>query len=178
MMHPLLYRQQEMQRINDANNITPGQQGMTSFVVINISDIWPIVNKMADVVVNKSYNTPYPYTEHQSIEQLWYQAINAYIEFLAQQPTQPIIGVDYYLQEYFPSVAPVIMQDKYALSILNMWFAAVCKTLASKLQSEIAHLYQNGYGVERIQSIAVDQHNQGYILEGEDFGMDCYNDVD
>ncbi|MFO5520862.1 hypothetical protein ACLBP3_30070, partial [Klebsiella pneumoniae] len=77
----------KMQGINDAINISSGLQGMTSFVVINISDIWPIVNKMADVVVNKSYNTPYPYTEHQSIEQLWYQAINAYIEFLAQLPT-------------------------------------------------------------------------------------------
>ncbi|MFO6285266.1 hypothetical protein ACLBVW_37540, partial [Pseudomonas aeruginosa] len=68
---------------SDAHNIPPGQQGMRSFVVINISDIWPIVNKMADVVVNKSYNTPYPYTEHQTIAQLWDHAINADIEVLA-----------------------------------------------------------------------------------------------
>ncbi|MFO6063340.1 hypothetical protein ACLBVL_36480, partial [Pseudomonas aeruginosa] len=70
------------------------------------------------------------------------------IVLLTLEPTQAFIGVDYYLQQFFPSVAPVIMQDKYALSILNMWFAAVCKTLASKLQSEIAYLYQNGDGVE------------------------------
>ncbi|MFO5760002.1 hypothetical protein ACLBQR_32095, partial [Klebsiella pneumoniae] len=68
--------------------------------------------------------------------------IEAYVAIQAPQPTQPIIEVDYYLHEYFTSVAPVIMQDKYALCILNMWFAAVCKTLASKLQSEIAYLYQ------------------------------------
>ncbi|MFO5695662.1 hypothetical protein ACLBP9_31370, partial [Klebsiella pneumoniae] len=73
-------------------------------------DIWRFSTTVGDVVVNKCYNTPYPYTEHQSIEQLWYQAINAYIEFLAQQTTQPIIGVDYYLQEYFPSEALAIRQ--------------------------------------------------------------------
>lgn len=142
-------------------------QPYNTAVTVTLSEVNILVNKMAMVICNVSYNSEYP-QEEEAVKDILRECIDQYLKFcLPSLPKDAVGGFEFYVDEYFVAIKKELFADPQTMPYLNAMFAEACGVMGRQLVLAVRDMEFHGSTVEQIHVHDIQpRQTQMYILEG------------